>query len=428
VIEPVLRIEDLHVHFPVKMGLVQFAGRALLHATGSAGREEGEEYVRPRVHAVDGVSFNLNRGEILGLVGESGCGKTTTGRAVLRLLRLTKGRIVFEGTDITGLKEKDLRPLRPRMQIIFQDPHAALNPSMTIGRSIQDPLLVHGRATEKEAREDTLAVMEEVGLAPAEDLFNKYPADLSGGQQQRAVIARAIILKPSLIVADEPVAMLDMSIRARILELLLDLKRKYGLTYLFITHDLATAKFVCDRIAIMYLGRIVETGPAEAIYRDPKHPYTRALIAAIPVPEPGRTREVTLPRGEVPDAITPPRGCRFHPRCPVALPTCGWEGRDFIEFLEREQLVESPGASDPNIGDVGEWKVHGFVARRSVDAGTNERVADAVHSLLQRAPPAFAHAIASVSVQDRDVIVRFRAPDPLVAKEVEGRTVECLLY
>jgi len=151
-------------------------------------------------------------------------------------------------------------------------------------------------------------------------------------------------------------------------------------------------------------------------------------FAAIPVPEPGRTREVTLPRGEVPDAITPPRGCRFHPRCPVALPTCGWEGRDFIEFLEREQLVESPGASDPNIGDVGEWKVHGFVARRSVDAGTNERVADAVHSLLQRAPPAFAHAIASVSVQDRDVIVRFRAPDPLVAKEVEGRTVECLLY
>lgn len=426
--DPVLQVEDLVVHFPVKMGVVQGAGRRILRVLGVAGREDGDEFIRPRVHAVDGISFTLQRGEVFGLVGESGCGKTTTGRSVIRLQKPTGGRIAFEGVDITSMKEKELRPLRPRMQIVFQDPHAALNPAMTIGQAIQDPLLIHGAAPE-EARQATLKVMDEVGLAPAEDLYNKYPADLSGGQKQRAVIARAIIHRPSLIIADEPVAMLDMSIRARILELLLDLKRKYGLTYLFITHDLATAKFVCDRIAIMYLGRIVEMGPASSIYADPKHPYTKALIAAIPVPEPGRTREVSLPRGEVPDAITPPRGCRFHPRCPVALATCGWEGRDFIDLVERQRLDLGQATGEVAVlGAPEQWEADRFAAGRVIGDEGADRLVGAVKALLVRAPGALAQAVTSVAADERDVVVKFRPPDPLGPKDVGDRTIECLLY
>jgi peptide/nickel transport system ATP-binding protein len=314
------------------------------------------------------------------------------------------------------------------MQIIFQDPHAALNPSMTIGQSIQDPVVIHEGATEEVARKAALAVMEEVGLTPAEDLYNKYPADLSGGQKQRAVIARAIILKPSLVVADEPVAMLDMSIRARILELLLKLKRTHGLTYLFITHDLATAKFVCDRIAIMYLGRIIESGPSDVIYRDPKHPYTRALIAAIPIPEPGRIREVSLPRGEVPDAIFPPRGCRFHPRCPVSLPTCGWEGRDFVELLERLQADPPDAAGVAAVGPAEEWQARGLVASRRVSGDEAAAVVAAVSDILARVQTPLSDAVQSANEDGHRVVVTFRAPAVLAPKEVAGRSVECLLY
>ena len=337
----ILEVRDLEKHFPVKAQSLQ---RMLSRS-------------KPVVHAVDGVSFTLRRGEVFGLVGESGCGKTTVGRTVVRLLKPTAGRILFEGINITNLpaleehfvtdffarqfgrlvrgarrrplseeKVRDaelLWSLRRNMQIVFQDPHAALNPAMTIGQSITDPLLLHKLATPEEARRVALEIMTEVGLSPAKQLFTKYPADLSGGQKQRAVIARAMILRPSFIVADEPVAMLDMSVRARILELMLDLKRRYGLTYLYITHDLATAKLICDRIAIMYLGKFAEVGETKAIYRDPKHPYTKALLAAVPNPDPDRRRTQALPSGEVPDAIYPPLGCRFHPRCPVATPACG---------------------------------------------------------------------------------------------------------
>lgn len=413
--EPVLQVEDLVVHFPLKMSVVQATGRSLLRALREARGRDASDLERPAVHAVDGVSFSLQQGEIFGLVGESGCGKTTTGRAVLRLLRASGGRIRFEGVDITALPERDLREMRPRMQIVFQDPHAALNPTMTVGRSIMEPILIHETVDDAEARARALAVMEEVGLAPAEDLFDKFPGDLSGGQKQRAVIARAIILRPSLVVADEPVAMLDMSVRARILEVLLDLKRKYGLTYLLITHDLATAKFVCDRIAIMYLGRIVESGPAAAVYRAPKHPYTKALIGAIPVPVPGRKREVGLPRGEVPDAIRPPTGCRFHPRCPVALSTCGWDGSDFVDHLEQLGRVEG-------------WRAEGQVARRWAGIGDPTPLVAWVRGILDRAPSAMSEAVEGVSVEGQDVVVRFRPPAALAPRRVEDVTVECLLY
>jgi len=411
--QPVLEVRDLTKHFPVRLPAIQ---RLFIRS-------------KPVVQAVDGVSFALREGEIFGVVGESGCGKTTLGRTVLRLVEPTSGTILFDGVDITHLKESELRPLRRSMQIIFQDPHAALNPAMSIGQSIADPLLIHVLATEAEAKTEALRIMTEVGLSPANQLYGKYPSDLSGGQKQRAVIARAVILKPKLIVADEPVAMLDMSIRARILDLMLELKEKYRLTYLFITHDLATAKFICDRIAIMYLGRLVEVGDAKAIYGDPKHPYTQALLGAIPVPDPERRRHKTLPAGEVPDAIYPPLGCRFHPRCPLALPTCGWEGRDFLEYLERRRLDSRQAQADEAVlGMIEEWRANLFEVRRDVRDHDPTEMASYVRSILPQAREPLAKAVIAVDIERDDVVVRFRVPDPLAPKEVEGRIVECLLY
>src|SRR3990172_4174020 len=292
------------------------------------GREAG--YVK----AVDDVSFDLYRGEVLGLVGESGSGKTTLGRTLLGLVQATECSVVFEGDEITHMSERELRVLRRSMQIVFQDPHASLNPAMTIEQSVGHPLTIHRIARGRELRQRVAEALETVGLAPADQFLEKYPSDLSGGQKQRAVIARAIILNPVLLVADEPVSMLDMSVRAKILELMLNLKHEFGFTYLYITHDLATAKFFCDRIAILYLGRIVEMGPSKAIYEDPKHPYTKALLKAIPEPDPSRSVPRDLPRGEVPDASRPPLGCAFHPRCSAAFEVCGWESRDVSDLLE----------------------------------------------------------------------------------------------
>lgn len=287
------------------------------------------------VKAVNDVSFDLRQGEVLGLVGESGSGKSTLGRSLLGMVPATGGSAVFEGQEIVGLGERALRRLRSRMQMIFQDPHAALNPAMTIEQAVGHPLKIHGRAHGRDdLRRQVSAALERVGLSPPETYLDKYPSDLSGGQKQRAVIARAIVLDPVLLVADEPVSMLDMSVRSKILQLMIDLKRTLNLTFLYITHDLATAKFFCDRIAILYLGRIVEMGPARAIYENPKHPYTKALLQAIPDPDPNRALPRDLPRGEIPDAAKPPHGCAFHPRCPLAFAPCGWEIHDLMDLLE----------------------------------------------------------------------------------------------
>jgi len=322
--EPLVSIRDLKTYFSIRGS---FGSRLV-------GREAGI------VKAVDGVSLDIRRGEVLGLVGESGSGKTTLGRTILGLVRATSGSVTFEGRELTKLSERQMRPLRRRMQVVFQDPHASLNPAMTIGQAVVHPLQIHGLGGSDEQRlGQVAAVLERVGLAPAEQYLDKYPSDLSGGQKQRAVIARSIILNPVLLVADEPVSMLDMSVRAKILELMTTLKRDLDLTYLYVTHDLATAKFFCDRIAIMYLGRIVEIGPAEAIYEDPKHPYTQALLRAIPEPDPAREAPRDLPRGEVPDAAQPPLGCSFHPRCAKAFSVCGWESRDLRDLLDNRWAI-----------------------------------------------------------------------------------------
>jgi ABC-type glutathione transport system ATPase component len=267
---PLLSVRGLKTYYSLRGS---FAQRLV-------GREAGS------VRAVDDVTIELRRGEVLGLVGESGSGKTTLGRTILGLVPATEGSIEFDGREITGMSERELRPLRREMQIVFQDPHASLNPAMTIAQLVEHPLQIHGVGSRAERRTRVAEALSTVGLDPPEQFLDKFPSDLSGGQKQRVVIARAIILNPSLLVADEPVSMLDMSVRAKILELMLYLKRELNLTFLYITHDLATAKFFCDRIAILYLGRIVEMGPSEAIYAEPKHPYTKALLRAIPDPDP----------------------------------------------------------------------------------------------------------------------------------------------
>ena len=325
--EPLLSLRDLHVHYALRANAV---ARLIGRSSGA-------------VRAVDGVNLDIARGEVLGLVGESGSGKSTLGRAILGLVRPTEGSIRYRGRELAGLGDGQLRPLRRSLQMVFQDPGAAFNPSMTVGGGIADALRIHGLHPGRDARRSAVAAaLERVGLAPASRFIDKYPNELSGGQKQRAVIARAIALGPEVLVADEPISMLDMSVRAKILGLLEELKRDLGLTYLYITHDLASARFFCDRIAIMYLGKVVEIGPTEQIFDSPRHPYTQALLRAVPDPDPSRGVARDLPRGEVPDAANPPGGCPFHPRCERAFAPCGWEPRDLRMIFEQRWTAVEP--------------------------------------------------------------------------------------
>ena len=309
--EPLLRITNLRKHFPVKVGWPAAKETPLARRLVQSMKRRNAT-----VKAVDGVSFEIMPGETLGLVGESGCGKSTLGRTLLRLIDPTSGQIEFEGKDLSTLSQSQLRPLRRNMQIIFQDPYASLNPRMTVGATIAEPLELFQltkNTTDKEARVSEL--LRTVGLP--QDAHSRYPHEFSGGQRQRIGIARALAVKPKFIVCDEPVSALDVSIQAQIVNLLQDLQQGSELTYLFISHDLQVVRHICDRVAVMYLGKVVEIADVQSLYNSPQHPYTKALLSAVPLPDPSVKRERVLLTGDVPSPIDPPTGCAFHPRCQV---------------------------------------------------------------------------------------------------------------
>ncbi len=312
--EVLLRVRNLKKYFPITSGLL-------------IQRQVGA------VKAVDGLDFDVYRGETLGLVGESGCGKSTTGRTVLQLYRPTEGTVEFEGADLVKMKGEALRKMRRRMQMIFQDPYASLNPRMSVGRIIAEPLQVHNVGNSKEQQEKVQALLQRVGLNPY--FVNRYPHEFSGGQRQRIGIARALALNPSLIVADEPISALDVSIQAQVVNLLQDLQHEFNLTYLFIAHDLSMVRHICDRVAVMYLGKIVELAPADELYANPLHPYTQALLSAVPVPDPEveSKRQRIILKGDVPSPVNPPVGCNFNTRCPVAIDVCFREEPELREVM-----------------------------------------------------------------------------------------------
>ncbi len=303
--EVLLKVENLKKYFPIMRGVVR--------------RKVGD------VKAVDGISFDLYRGETLGLVGESGCGKSTTGRVILQLYQATDGSVIFQGKDLAQLRGEALRRVRPKMQMIFQDPHASLNPRMTVGSIISEPLVEHGVSSRKERQKRVDELLDLVGLNPTH--ANRYPHEFSGGQRQRIGIARALALNPDFIVCDEPIAALDVSIQAQVVNLLEDLQAEFGLTYLFISHDLSMIRHISQRIAVMYLGRIMELAGHKNLYETPLHPYTKALLSAVPSPDPVReeSRKRIILTGDVPSPADPPPGCPFHTRCPIAEARCSQE-------------------------------------------------------------------------------------------------------
>jgi peptide/nickel transport system ATP-binding protein len=334
--EPLVAVADLETHFPIRRGLLR--------------RQVGA------VRAVDGVSFAIPRGQTLGLVGESGCGKTTVGRSILRLVEPTAGSVRFAGTDLKGLSQAALRPVRRRMQIVFQDPYGSLNPRLTVRAILEEGLLIHGLGDGPERMRRLAAALDRTGLPAA--ALARYPHEFSGGQRQRIAIARALVLEPEFVVLDEPISALDVSIQAQVVNLLVELRRDLGLTYLFISHDLSVVEYLSDQVAVMYLGRLVEHAPAAALYATPLHPYTHALFSAVPSVEPARRRGRIVLSGDVPSPANPPAGCRFHPRCPLAEAVCH--------------------EVDPPATRVGEHLVHCHVAARELAAGSPATASAAV--------------------------------------------------
>jgi oligopeptide/dipeptide ABC transporter ATP-binding protein len=407
-----IEVDHLSTHFPVRTGL--FGRRSNL-----------------AVRAVDDVTFDIRRGEVFGLVGESGSGKTTLGRSLLKLVQPTSGGIRYTGRDLVPLTERQMRPLRRELALIFQDPNAALNPAMTIVQGVGHPLRIHGLVSSRaEARQRVGEMLERVGLSPPEAFLDKYPEDVSGGQKQRLVIARALITNPSFVVADEPVAALDMSVRAMVLELLLDLKRDFSLTYLFITHDLATAKFLCDRIGILYLGNLVEWGPADALFTDPAHPYTQSLLDAVPVPDPAqRGRERRLPTGEVPDALDPPSGCRFHPRCPEAFAPCGWEGADLVDLLERRWSETGVDIFEAELGATGPLdSIEAGEREVRFPQGDAERLIPLLERLRREGAGRVFSAVTDVTVENGQVLVQLGEGVEPDLQQVNRGQVACHLH
>jgi len=312
-----VRVENLVKHFPITRGIV-------------IQRQVGA------VKAVDDISFDIRKGETLGLVGESGCGKSTTGRTIIQLYRATSGKVFYEDKELTNLKGEDLRHIRRNMQIIFQDPYASLNPRMSVGDIVSEPLEVHGIVKSRKGRRERVQeLLQLVGLNPY--FINRYPHEFSGGQRQRIGVARALALQPKFIVCDEPISALDVSIQAQVVNLLEELQNKFGLTYLFIAHDLSMVRHISDRTAVMYLGKVVELATREELYNHPLHPYTQALLSAVPIPDPiaERKRQRIILKGDVPSPVNPPSGCNFHPRCPLAQQVC--------QELDPEWREVSPG-------------------------------------------------------------------------------------
>jgi oligopeptide transport system ATP-binding protein len=316
---PLLRVENLKMHFPVYAGIFR--------------RQVGA------IKAVDGISFDIKKGETLGLVGESGCGKTTAGRVILRLYDATDGSVVLNGVDIASLSGENLRKARPQMQMVFQDPHASLNPRMTVGSIIGEPIDEHGLLKGRERKQRIEELLSAVGLDPR--FTNRYPHEFSGGQRQRIGIARALALNPEFIVCDEPIAALDVSIQAQVVNLLEDLQKQFGLTYLFISHDLSMIRHIADRVAVMYLGKIVELASRDDLYANPKHPYTKALLSAVPIPDPDieLTREHIVLKGDLPSPANPPDGCNFSTRCPIATDICHQQDPVWRDHAPGHQLA-----------------------------------------------------------------------------------------
>jgi peptide/nickel transport system ATP-binding protein len=383
------------------------------------------------VKAVDDVNFEIHEGEILGLVGESGCGKTTTGRLLTRLEDPTGGSVFFQGRDIALLEQDNLKVFRRNIQMVFQDPYESLNPRTTVVNTIMEPLINHHIGGSYEGRvELAIKALEDAGLAPAKEYLNRFPHELSGGQRQRVSIARALVINPRVIIADEPVSMLDVSIRAGVLNLMLDLRDKYNIPYLFITHDIAVARYVSDRLGVMYLGRVVELAETDKVIFEAKHPYTRALLSSVPVPDPEHKHGRIQIKGEIPSATNVPLGCRFRPRCPFSFNECGWDGKDMASWLLQDEKMMSP--EHPMKAHIQEVEPNGFSLILKIKEGRDSRkvldyMGSKVSELKDKMPMFQAVHAVSVVEADRELVLRTKSvpvPADYVARELQEKVTE----